>query len=785
MRSILVMAGANLRKRKAQALLIVLTILMSSLLLATAVGIMTNTDGPLAEVFSRQQGSQLTLLVSGSRQNPAEMAQWWQDQEGVAGVQLYPYVMYIENVRHNQDTQTMGDIMLTGHPGSPLTQDQLVVVEGGGSNAPGLKEIWLPTGYAYSWDIKAGDTMTFILKGQEHEFLVTAIVLDPQFSASMMSPTRLWINQDFLAETYGPEELNSIIGILFEDYNRYETLWFQFEEFLGSPFGGYPIDMDTVQYMYSFVESIIGVILLVFAGVIVLVSVFVIFFTINYAVVSDYKVIGILKAQGFSSRNIKEIYVLQYLLLAGIAIPLGVLLSKPVVGMVMEQMLRSLGIAGNNSSLLLPSIITLAVLMTIILVTAYISAAKGGAIKPAQAIRDAAPTKGVRKHQLDITRIKTLSVSLLLSLKNTLANRRHSIFLAAAAATMAFVVVFSVNIAHSMNSMGTDLAFWGLDNAEVYITKGSGSTLSHQEILDRLYQDSRVQAVVTNDVILGAIPAQEGKASKNAIVFLYGGDMDSIGAINLMGRNPLLTNEVSISALSAQYYNKTVGDTLELILEGEKLTFLITGVYQSVSGLGWSYKLQTAAIQAINPDFPVKEYFVKLTPGTDKEVFAQDMQQVLGRDFNFCTEGASSKLNLAAIGNGMGLVAIILSVIFMAVAFIITFNTTLMSIYAEKKNFGIYKALGMTPLQIRLSLVYKVLALSGIGILIGLPLSLFGSPRILGALIGSIGMMEFPFTVTVLGTLAAIPICLLVGLISAWIPSGRVLSLNPRNLIVD
>ena len=285
--------------------------------------------------------------------------------------------------------------------------------------------------------------------------------------------------------------------------------------------------------------------------------------------------------------------------------------------------------------------------------------------------------------------------------------------------------------------------------------------------------------MVSNDVILGAIPAQEGEASKNVIVFIYGGD------INRKGRNPLLANEVSISVLAAQCYNKTVGDTLELILERERRTFLITGVYQSVSGLGWSYKLQTAAIHAVNPGFQVRENFVKLTPGTDKETFAQDMQQVLGSDFNFCTGGASSKLNMAAIGSGMGLVTKILSIVFMAVAFIIIFNATLMSIYAKKKNFGLYKALGMTPLQIRLSLIYKVLALSGIGIIIGLPLSLFASPRILGALFGSIGMMEFPFLVTVWGTLAAIPFCLLVGFISAWIPSGRVLSLNPRNLIGD
>ncbi|MTI94747.1 MAG: FtsX-like permease family protein [Firmicutes bacterium] len=133
----------------------------------------------------------------------------------------------------------------------------------------------------------------------------------------------------------------------------------------------------------------------------------------------------------------------------------------------------------------------------------------------------------------------------------------------------------------------------------------------------------------------------------------------------------------------------------------------------------------------------------------------------------------------------MALVAIILSIIFMAVASIITFNATLISIYSDKKTFGIYKAFGMTPLQIRLSMVWKVALLAAVGVSIGMPLALATTPGMLGVLLTNMGLVSFPFDITLWGTLAVIPVCLAVALLSAWLPSGRILGLNPRNLIIE
>lgn len=130
-------------------------------------------------------------------------------------------------------------------------------------------------------------------------------------------------------------------------------------------------------------------------------------------------------------------------------------------------------------------------------------------------------------------------------------------------------------------------------------------------------------------------------------------------------------------------------------------------------------ELPEAAVRAANPDFLGEFYSVKLAANTDPGRFVQDMQPVLGSSYNIHTVAESGTINFSGLAQNMALVAAVLSAIFMVVGFVIIFNTTLMRIYTDKKSYGIFKALGMTPLQIRLSLVWNVLALSAAGALAG------------------------------------------------------------------
>lgn len=786
--SVLMMAAANLKKKRAQSALIGITIFMAALLLATAVGILGNISDPFARMFEQQNGSQVTMLLEGQVHDAASTAAWWEKAEAVDSVSVLPYVQMGEEFLHNDTVRSLGGILLTEHPGHPPVQDRLVIVEGNEKAVPEGNELWVPTGFAYAWGIKPGDTLGLPVNGSYYEMQVGAIVVDPQFSAALMSPVRVWAAAGTLADLLTEAvKTDTMIGLRFNDYTQYDQLWGEFESYLGTPFFGFVFEYEFVRNMYSMVQTILGAIMLLFALLIILVSVFVIGFTITNSVLADYKVIGILKAQGFSAAQVKRIYSLQYLLLAAFAVPPGILAGNYVAGAVMSRMAKSLGIARLDSSLLLSGLLTITVLFAATLIASSASAGKAGRIKPADAIRNASfAGRSDAGKSINLTRLSALPVSVMLSLKNMMSGKRLSLFMGAAVSVMAFVLVFSVNTYHSVKNMDKNYAWWGFDAADAFVFPVDARVEAEQELAERLYADERVEAVVPNSVTLSAaIPAQSGLNSTNVLAFIYGGNMDSIGMVNLQGTNPLQRDEVSVSYLVAEKYGKDVGDRIDLYLEGEKESYLITGIYQSLSGMGWSIRIQEAAYRVGNPSFVADSYSVKLKDGYDVGVFAGDMKRMLGDGYTVLTTDEINYFNLSEITGNMALATLFISAVFMGVSFIIVFNITLMGIYSDRTSFGIYKALGMTPVQVRLSMVWKAVFLSVSGIMLGVPLALFISPLLISMLLANMGLAQFPFMVTLWGTLAAIPLCLVVTILSSWIPSGKILAINPRNLIVD
>ena len=342
MKSVLMMSLANIRKRKIQSALMGITLFMAALLLATAIGMLQGMEDPVDRMFERQKGSHITMMMPTQSHQRDEIVSWWASQKGVEGVVQFPYYMAEDDFKHNGKKQSMGGIMLTEHPAQPLKQDQLHIVEGPFRDSPGKGEVWVPTGYAYSWGIQVGDTLEVPVDGVYKSFTVSAIVVDPQFSPGMMNPVRAWVTAGFFAISGKVgEELGSLIGVRLFDNLEYNKLWQDFEAYLEAPYMGFVFEYQFIKNIYSMVQNMLAIIMLAFAGMIIVVSMLVISFTITNGVMADYKTIGILKAQGFSARHVKWIYSLQYLFLAVIAAPVGIVASRYVAGMVLLQMSKT------------------------------------------------------------------------------------------------------------------------------------------------------------------------------------------------------------------------------------------------------------------------------------------------------------------------------------------------------------------------------------------------------------------------------------------------------------
>jgi putative ABC transport system permease protein len=135
--------------------------------------------------------------------------------------------------------------------------------------------------------------------------------------------------------------------------------------------------------------------------------------------------------------------------------------------------------------------------------------------------------------------------------------------------------------------------------------------------------------------------------------------------------------------------------------------------------------------------------------------------------------------------SSIGVTVFMIMLIFTAVCFITIFNFTSINIHHNKKNYGIYKSTGMTSKQIRLSILYRFLFLTLIGLVIGIPAGLLGGPKLLNLMFTSMGILKFPYSINTYITILVVPLCAAISALSAWMPSRKIVKLNPRALIVE
>ncbi|WP_254664233.1 hypothetical protein [Lysinibacillus fusiformis] len=91
MYAIVTLCSSYLRKRKLQNSLMVVLIFLSTLLLATSVTILINTNNIFEKAHSDSNGAHQILTMGEDVHNPFAVNHWWQEQQGVTSSGLIPY----------------------------------------------------------------------------------------------------------------------------------------------------------------------------------------------------------------------------------------------------------------------------------------------------------------------------------------------------------------------------------------------------------------------------------------------------------------------------------------------------------------------------------------------------------------------------------------------------------------------------------------------------------------------------------------------------------------------
>jgi putative ABC transport system permease protein len=192
-------------------------------------------------------------------------------------------------------------------------------------------------------------------------------------------------------------------------------------------------------------------------------------------------------------------------------------------------------------------------------------------------------------------------------------------------------------------------------------------------------------------------------------VTAYGGDPAWAGLAPVSGHLYSGPDQVDVNTLFLTDTGTKVGSTYTLASGGRHLTVTIAGeVFQP--GNQPDMFLSAATLHELDPAAGPSQYGVALKPGTDAQAYANTVSAVLG-----------SSLAVTVNTGGSHLVAVVtlvtmLTIVIIIVAGLGVLNTVALQIRERAHAIGVFKAVGMVPLQ---TLVMIICSVAVTGLLAG------------------------------------------------------------------
>ncbi|MEY9977549.1 ABC transporter permease [Lysinibacillus sp. RC79] len=789
MHAVITLCFAHIKKRKIQNVLLAILIMLSTLLLATSVTIIMNTNNIFEKIHHDSNGAHQILTMGKDIHNPITVNNWWQEQQGVTASNLIPYRNLSGFTANGVKTQNLLFMMNT--PKTPFAIDRLLFSEGENQDYPTEGTIWIPTSMASTSNISLGDAIEFNTGEKAFSLSVSGIVVDLPYGGPFSNNARIWMNDSDYHKQFdtmiGSEQY--MMALRFDDYQQSANYWIEFENFLKGPYLESKMEYVDLYSFYLIINKIIGFIMIAFGVAMLFISLFIIGFSISDAILTNYKTIGVIKSLGLTSRKISATYVLQFALLSVVSIIPGLIASTILSRVIIESSLSYLK-SGKHLTIIQDFRITMllaVIILVIVILTAFIYSNKTRHVEPVQAIKYGMSEFANSKLNRRLNNSNRLSnfVNLQIGIKNITKNMKSSILIIVLTAITSAILVFSAVMLNSFISIKQNTPAFGYDSSHVVVTVSNEATFSKQQFEQFLRSDERIKNHAWLDQFTGVLP-NEPNQPLNIKVDTLEGSFDAAGYETISGRNPVNKNEIAIGLNVAKALHKNLGDIVEVYIEGKQHHLIVTGIYQSIANMSNSARITADVIKVYNATYSAsKQSMINLVDETLSDQIVDD----LNNNFKSSVSAETQQTSLDNVFKVVVAVLIIplsvIGILFITVTFIIIFSVSRINVRKESGTYGIFKSIGMTSNTIRWSITSGILFLSSLGTIFGIFIGIKVIPVALQSILLEYGILELPLAINWPVSIGLSLLSILAACFGCWLSTKIIAKTSPRILLVD
>lgn len=666
-------------------------------------------------------------------------------------------------------------------------------------------EVYLPLGCREKLRCKVGDTLETCFYYVKYEFKIKGFVQEPQNGSSQIGWKQVFISdEDFdeltkiSAQTKAdPKYKNDRAvqnGIEVKVFNTYKSpsykgsdAQFQRDVNLATKLGdlssGTLTRAQSVNYS-SLAPNVLSKIVLTFIAVLFVVALVIMGHSISSEIEIDRKKLGILKSQGFTTRKIRLIMQIQYIIAMVIGIILGIAGSFFLSGLIASEFADVVGTPVSIRISIIKAVLMIGALVAISLLVMAVKTHKVTRISPVQAITgqkgdvyfDSRLNMGLSK--------KLLSLSLGIR-QFTSAKRRYISMLIISALLMYFMV--SINVIAGLVTSRNSLEMMGMEATQIDMNINNAG----EDLLTIEEAEKRAEEIIEKYTSIEKKYAVNGSycAINGYKIFCRAYKYPQyIGGV-YKGRRPRQKNEIVITQLISDEFGWKIGDKVNVTGRGGELECMVTGIYQSMNDAGMVFAIPSEAFETINPSFKINyEGFVIKDESKAKQI-ADEIDKALVNDKGE-KKGSCSYWNIENDGEEMYASEIKLlktiiysfSGVFMLIAVVLLCTKAFV---LERRDIGIYKAIGFTSARLRMSFALRFSFVALLGSLIGIALSQLFTQKMMEMLLSVIGLCYLELETGILDIVIPMALLILGFFVFALIASRKIKRVETRELVAE
>jgi putative ABC transport system permease protein len=774
-------AKADTRSHSLQSALIVIILVAASTALSLSLIVQQNADKPWRRAFDEANGAHV-LFFGGSDSD--DLAPITTSDEVAEADGPYPMLWNAPLINQGQkfDANVFGVNAEPPHVARPL------IDEGRWLDAGATGEIVLERSYAEYLGVEVGETVDFKVGEGFVPLTVTGIAIDTgRGTYPDWSPGHAWVLPETLpALESDTTQRGTLLLVRLEDPEAAELFVRSALDSLGSREVINVIYWQQAQEDLTEWNRINSVFLGVFSAFALIAVGLIIANAISGRILAQYREIGILKATGFTPRQVAGVYLVQHLMLALISSLIGLMLALLIAPIYLDQLAETFNARAGDTFDPLLAILTVVIILIAVAIFTLLPAWRAGQVPAVQAITTGFTPAGTRPSRLAaVARRLRLPTPVVVGVKDAFARPWRAVLTVAALSLTIMTLTFALGIESMIDKMLDDRGLieepWDI---EIVRTDADDATI--RAILDA---NPNVTSYVSSIRMRAALPGADLRRGGGIDLRGLDGDIAASGYPLVDGRVPDGPGEAIVGRVLFDRLGLQIGDelTIDAVRDpfGEPqrspLTLTVVGSYVEPEEDGEVILTTTETLTAVIPDLLPDTYEVMMRDDSGWDDLLVDIQAAtnFGVDVDLRERGTPGEITMIR-GIMVGLCGVLLVI---GAANVLT--TMLLNVRERIRDIGVLKAIGMTPRQVVGSVAAGTGLMTVLALVVGIPLGLVIF-RVLFVVVAENMADADPALYApppLLGTALIVPAALVFAILCAILPARRAANVKVTDVL--